>query len=308
MQTQPPSPISAPSISAPSMRAWGVFGLLSLVWGASFLFIKIALAELGPVTLVALRVGFGLVFLLLVLRWQRLSLPRDPRLWGLLTVAGLFNTAVPFVLIAWSEQTIDSGLASILNGTTPLFGLLIAHLVLHDERITGAKLIGVIISFIGLIIIVGRNPGSGFFSNVLGELAVIAASLSYASTSVFVRRFLRDQPTTVLAIGQLASAEVFLLAGILLAEWPLRLPTLPITWLSVLWLGILGSGFAYLLYFYLIKEMGASRTTTVTYAIPVVGVLLGVLVLHEALEGRVLAGAGLVIGGVVMGNWRRAGR
>ena len=289
-------------LGPPSVRAWGIFGLLSLIWGSSFLFIKIGLVEITPLMLVAFRISFGILFLFIVLRAQRLSLPKGRRLWGYFIIAGLFNTALPFVLIAWSETVIESALASILNGMTPLFSVLIAHFVLHDERITGAKAIGVILGFAGLIVIVGRNLQGGLFGNLVAELAVVAASISYAAASVFVRRTLRHQPATVLAVGQLGMADIFILAGLFAIDRPLHFPSQPLTWFSVVWLGILGSGVAYLLYFYLLKEIGASRTTMVTYVIPVVGVFLGIIVLHEALDWRALLGAIIAIGGVLLAN------
>src|SRR5574337_574210 len=170
------------------LREWGAFALLGLIWGSSFLWIKIAVQETGPFTLVAFRLLFGLIGLLLVMWQQKQSFPRDRRTLLAFLFMGAFNTAVPFTLISWGETRIDSGLASILNGAVPLFTIIIAHFWLHDEKITLPRILGLIIGFIGVVILVGRDFGpQGLRSSILGQLAVLAAAICYATAITFSR-------------------------------------------------------------------------------------------------------------------------
>jgi len=283
------------------LRDWGAFGLLALVWGSSFLWIRIGLDELRPMMLVWLRLGIGLAGLLVVLGLTGGRLPRDRRLLAAFGFMGLFNTALPFVLITWGETRIDSGLAAILNGTVPLFVLVIAHFWLHDERLTRARLVGLAVGFLGVVVLVSRDLGpEGFRGNVLGQLAVLAASLSYAAAVTFSRRHLRDQAPAV------QSAMVLLFAfGIMgvvtpVAEQPLRLPALPLTWVAVVWLGLLGSCLAYLLYFHLIRAWGATRASLVTYLMPVIGLALGIVFRDEVADWQLWTGSLLVVGGILV--------
>jgi drug/metabolite transporter (DMT)-like permease len=173
------------------LKQWGAFALLGLIWGSSFLWIKIALdengaQETGPLTLVAFRLLFGLLGLLVVMRLQRQSFPRDRRTLLAYLFMGLFNTGVPFVLITWGETRIDSSLASILNGTVPLFTIIIAHFWLHDEKITLPRLAGLFVGFVGIVVLVSRDlRHADLFGNVWGQLAVIAASASSATGITF---------------------------------------------------------------------------------------------------------------------------
>jgi drug/metabolite transporter (DMT)-like permease len=168
------------------IRSWGAFLLLGLVWGSSFLWIKLALTELGPFTLVAFRLLFGAFGMAIVLWFRRPPFPRDTKTLSLLALMGLTNTALPFTLISWGQTSIDSGVASILNSTTPLFTLVIAHFFLEDERMNLPRAIGLLVGFIGILLLFSRDVGAeGFRSSVLGQAAVVAAAISYAGSSVF---------------------------------------------------------------------------------------------------------------------------
>lgn len=287
------------------LKEWGAFWLLGLIWGASFLWIKIAVEEIGPFTLVAFRLLFGLVGLLVVMRLIRQSLPRDRRTLLAYLFMGVFQTALPFTLISWGETRIDSALASILNGTMPLFVIVIAHFWLHDEKITLSRVVGLIVGFIGVVVLVSRDLGpQGLQSNLWGQVAVLAAAISYATATTFSRRYLRGQPPVV------QSTMILIVAGALLwltapvVERPFQPPTLPITWLAVAWLGLLGSCTAYLLFFYLINAWGATRASVVTYVFPVIGLILGILFLGEVADGRLLLGSLLVVAGIAVVNLR----
>lgn len=286
-------------------RDWFLFGLLGVIWGSSFLWIKIAVQEIGPITLVAFRLLFGLVGLLVVVMVRRPEFPTDRRTWGALALLGLSNTALPFLLISWGEQFIDSAVASILNGTVPLFTLVIAHLLLHDDRITPGRVMGLVTGFAGVIVLVSRDLGpQGFHSNVLGQAAVLVASVSYAGSSVFARRHLRQVDPIVQAFVPLIAADVAVCVLLPWMELPFRPPSLPLTWLALAWLGLLGSCLAYLLYFHLLHALGPTRATMVTYVFPLVGLILGVVFLAEPADWHLGVGATLVAASIVVVNWR----
>jgi drug/metabolite transporter (DMT)-like permease len=287
-------------------RDWMVFALLGLVWGSSFLWIKVAVQEVGPATLVGYRLLIGLIGLAVVVAARRPSSPRDRRTLFVLGVVGITNTALPFILISWGEQFIDSAIASILNGTVPLFTIVIAHLFLHDDRITPARILGLITGFIGVVVLMSRDLGpEARAGSVLGQAAVLAAALSYAGSSVFARRNLRQVDSVVQAFLPLISADTVAWVTALASEAPLQVPRLPITWLALVWLGLLGSCLAYLLYFHLLHAVGPTRATMVTYVFPVVGVILGVAFLNELADWHLIVGAMLVALGIGVVNLRR---
>ncbi|GAB4477349.1 MAG: DMT family transporter [Anaerolineae bacterium] len=290
-------------------KDWGAFLLLSVVWGSSFLWIKVALDEIGPVTLVAFRLLFGVLGLLIVLAVRRPPLPADRATWLKLALLGLTNTAIPFVLISWGEQFIDSGVTSILNASVPLFALVMAHFWLADERITWMRAAGLLIGFAGIVVLVSRDLSvESLGQNLPGQIAVLVAAAFYAFSSVFTRRALGDVSPIVQAFVPLVVADLATWALVPALELPWRGPALPITWLALAWLGLLGSCAAYLLYFSLIRSIGATRTTMVTYVIPVTGVALGVIFLGEPFDWLLLAATALIVTGIGIVNSRRAQR
>jgi drug/metabolite transporter (DMT)-like permease len=288
-------------------KPWLAFLALSLIWGSSFLWIKVAVQEVGPMTLVAFRLLFGLLALLVAagLTRQRLQVSRKDL--PSYAVVALLNTAVPFTLISWGETRIDSGAAAILNGTMPLFVLVLAHFWLQDERISWMRLAGLLVGFAGVGLIVGLGNG-GLAANRWGQLAVLGGAFSYALASTFSRRYLRNRQPLAQATMVVLIAEIILWASALAFERPLHLPTLSLTWIAILWLGLLGTGLAYLLYFYLLNSLGSTRSSLITYAMPVIGVALGVTFLGEVLDVRMLLGTLLVVGGVVLVNRKPAAR
>jgi len=291
------------------MRAkeWAAFWLLGTIWGSSFLWIKVAVAEIGPATLAAIRLLFGLLGLLLVMRLQRQSFPRTRAYLPAYLFMGAFNTAIPFVLISWGETRIDSALAAILNATMPLFAFVIAHFWLSDERITLARVGGLIVGFAGVVVLMSRDlTAEGLAHGVWGQVAVLIASVSYALAATFTRRHLRGHPPLLQATMVVFFADIFVWLTVFAAERPVRLPQLPVTWFALVWLGLLGSCAAYLLYFYLINAWGPTRASLVTYVFPVIGLILGVVFLNEAADWRLLAGTVLIVAGIVVVNLRRA--
>lgn len=288
------------------IREWVTFWVLAIVlWGPSFLLIKVALRELEPVMVVALRISLGAVGCWALLLWQRIPLPRQPRLLVALVLFGLVNTAAPFLLITWAEQFIDSGVAGILNGTMPFFTTLIAHFFLADDRITPLKLVGLTLGFAGMVFLVGGNLRSvELLGSLGGQLAVIAACVCYACGAVYNSRALRGHRPEVIAAYSLTGAAVWLWLAALASGTAVRLPTSSVVWLAVLWLGLMGTALAYTAAFYLMRSWGPTRVSLLTYVLPVVAVTLGVVFLRETLRWQLVAGGLLVLAGIGVVNLR----
>ncbi len=283
-------------------KDWLAFLGLSLAWGSSFFWIKIAVQEIGPFMLVALRVLFGILGLVVVLLVRRPTRPADSRLWRNLLILGLTNTALPFVLISWAEQRIDSAVAAVLNSSAPLFTMLIAHFVLTDDRMTRRRVLGLVVGFLGVVVLAARDLGGDVRLNLVAPGAMILAVLFYAGSAVFARRNTQGASPIIQALVPLLAADAFIWALVPFTESPLRFPALPLTWIALLWLGLIGSCTAYLLYYYLIHAVGPTRAIMVTYTFPVVGLALGVLILHEALDFNLIAGAALIVGSLLIVN------
>lgn len=282
-------------------KHWFVFILLGAVWSSSFMWIKIAVNEIGPMTLVAFRVLFGLLFGVAVVFIQRVQLPRSLKAWSPLLILGITNVAIPFFLISWGEQSIDSAVAAILDATVPLFTILIAHYLLHDDKMTVPKVLGLLMGFAGVIVLMSKDIGTSLGS-VLGQLAIVLASAFYAGSAVYARRTTEDTPGILRSVGPLVSSTAVMWLATFLVESPVEIPQLGITWIALLFLGIVGSGMAFILLYYLIHEIGPTRTSMVTYLFPLGGVLLGVAFLNEGLSWQVLVGGVLVILSLVVAN------
>jgi drug/metabolite transporter (DMT)-like permease len=285
------------------LREWSAFILLGLIWGSSFLWIKVAVQEIGPFTLVAFRLLFGLIGLLIVVSRQKRPFPHDRKVLLGFLFMGVFNTALPFTLISWGETRIDSAMASILNGTVPLFTIVIAHFWLQDERISLPRISGLIIGFAGVVVLVSRDLGlAAMRGNIWGQLAVLAAASSYALAATFSRKHLRGQSPLTQATMVVLIADALLWPAALAFERPWHIPALPITWLALAWLGLLGSCLAYLLYFYLINAWGATRASLVAYVFPAIGLMLGIVFLGETADWRLMIGSLLVVAGIAVVN------
>jgi drug/metabolite transporter (DMT)-like permease len=285
------------------LRDWVLFWTLGLIWGSSFLWIKIALDNVGPFTLVAWRLLIGAVGLAVVVLARRPQFPRERRVYGMLALLGLTNTALPFLLITWGEQSIDSAVASILNGTVPLFAMVFAHFALEDDRMTRARVAGLILGFVGVVVLMSGELEPGKFSaGGLGQLAVVLAAVLYAFSSVFARKNLHGLSPVVQAFVPLVVADLVIWTGAIAVEAPAVVPTSSLTWFALLWLGLLGSCVAYLLLFTLLHRVGPTRTTMVTYVFPVVGLVLGIVFLNEPVTPNLLIGAAMVVGGILVVN------
>lgn len=293
-------------------KIWFAFLLLALAWGTSFLFIKIAVQTTPPVTVVGFRLLFGLLGLAAVLTARGLKWPRDLTTWRHLAVVGVVNVAMPFMLITWAEsgaQGVDSGTASVLNSTVPLFSIVLSGFLLRVERVTVGMVAGLLIGFAGVVVLFGRQGNGGADSGgLLPYLAIIAATFCYAIGTAYARRHLHGLPSVVASAGQLLMAGlVVMVFSLLLGDLNGQTVRAVFSWPTlgaIVWLGLLGSCLAYILYYTILREWGATRTTLVTYVTPIVGVTAGVLFLNEVLDWRLLVGGLLIISGVVAVNWR----
>ena len=291
------------------LKDWGAFLLLVSIWGSSFLWIKIAVADVSPATLAAFRLLFGLFGLLIVVRLTRQRFTTLRSHWPAYLFMGFFNTAFPFILINWAETRIDSALAAILNATTPLFAFIIAHFWQADEKMTPTRTAGLITGFVGVVVLVSREFGpAGVQGNLWGQIAMLVASMSYALTANFSRRHLRGHPPLVQATMVVLFADAMTWAVALTTDRPFGPPSSALTWFALAWLGLLGSCVAYLLYFYLLNTVGAGRSSLVTYIFPVIGLLLGVIFLNEVADWRLIVGSALVVGGIAAVNRPVGGR
>jgi len=285
-------------------KHWFAFILLGAVWRASFLWIKIAIREVGPVTLVGYRVGFGALTVILVSLFTRTAWPRDLATWLTYCILGVTSVAIPFVLISWGEKTIDSAVAAILNASVPLFTILFAHFILRDDRMTVQRMLGLLVGFAGVVVLLSKDLQPGAHNSLLGQAAVILASLFYAGSAVFARLKTSHVPGLVRGGAPLLTASVVIWLLIPLVERPIQLSSLPITWVALLWLGVLGAGLAWVLWYYLLHEIGPTRTALVSYLFPLGGVVLGVIFLREELTWQLFLGALLIVASIVVVNWR----
>ena len=265
------------------------------------MWIKLAIQEISPIALVAFRVLFGLLFGIVVIAIQRIAWPRTRKEWAPLLVLGITNIAIPFFLISWGEQSIDSAVASILNATVPLFTILIAHYLLHDDKMTVPKVVGLLIGFAGVVILMSKDIGNSLGS-LLGQLAIVLASAFYAGSGVYARKTTHAMPGIMRSAGPLLPATVVMWLTLLMVESPVKLPQLGITWIALLFLGVLGSGFAFVLSYYLLHEIGPTRTSMVTYLFPLGGVVLGVVFLNEDLSWQLVVGAVLIVLSLIVAN------
>jgi drug/metabolite transporter (DMT)-like permease len=285
-----------------SRRHAVMLAALAAIWGASFMFIKVAVRELEPVTLVWLRITLAALVLLPVTLTVvgRGAFEQARAAAGRLTFMGLVNSAIPFTLLSWAETRLDSGPAAILQAAAPLFTVLIAMRV-GDDRVNGSRLAGVLLGFIGVALLVGARTGGG----LAAALAVLLTALCYASAGVFGAHTLRDTHPFVVGAGSMAIAAV-LTAPFGIATLPSSLPGWKETG-SVLALGIVGTGVAYMLFFAILRGAGASRSILVTYLVPAVALAYGALLLGEPLRASSVTGLVLILAGVALGaGYRRS--
>lgn len=275
---------------------WALLFLLSILWGGSFFFAAVAVQELPPLTVVALRTGIAALTLIVVLKMRGEALPFAKGAVMAFFVMGMLNNLLPFSLLFWAQTMIPSGLASILNATTPIFSIIVAHLLLSDERMAANKAIGILFAFLGVVVLLGGNVLDGASMASLGMLACLGAALSYGFAGVYGRRFkAMELSATQVAFGQLVASTLMMVPIISAVDqpWALSAPSLPVI-ASVLALAIASTALAYVIFFRILASAGAVNVALVTLLVPVSAILLGTLVLGEQLALRHYAGMGLI--------------
>lgn len=277
---------------------WGLLLVLSVLWGGSFFFGKVALAELPPFTVVFGRVGLAALALNLIVVATGRRMPVSARTWAAFVVMGLLNNLLPFSLIFWGQTRIASGVAAILNSTTPLFTVVLAHLLTTDEKLTPNRLSGVLLGVGGVAVMLGPEAMVGLGGDVVAQVAVLGAALSYAFAGLYGRRF-KGVPPLITASGQVTATTIMLLPVVCLADQPWALP-MPGAWtvVALVGLALLSTALAYVIYFRILAVAGATNLLLVTFLIPVSASVLGTTVLGERLGPRQFGGMALIAAGL----------
>ena len=274
--------------------------LLALIWGGSFFLAAVVLKEVPPITVALFRVVGALPALALFVWFKGVSLPRNLKVWSAYLVMGALNNAIPFSLIFWSQTQITSGLTSILNGATGVTGVIVAGLLLHDERLTAHKLIGVVIGFFGVALTIGLDAMRSFDIQSLAPLAVLLAGLSYSLAGVWAKLRLSGQAPEMNALGMIMGSSLLLIPTALWLDGPPSLELMASTWTALLVLAVLCTSVPYLLYFNILKRAGSGNLMLVTLLIPPIAIGLGVIFLKEALQGTALMGFALIALGLTI--------
>ena len=273
---------------------WFLLILLSLLWGGSFFFGEVALLALPPFTIVLGRVSIAAIVLNLIVRATGQRMPSSWRMWGAFLGMGLLNNLIPFSLIFWGQIEISSSLAAILNATTPMWTVLLAHFLTADERMTSNRLVGVLFGLIGVTVMIGFDALQGLGVNVLAQLAVIGAAVSYAFAGIYGKRF-KEIPSLVTAAGQVTGTTIMMIPMAIVFDkpWLLPMPGLEV-WGALFGLALLSTALAYIIYFRLLSTVGATNLLLVTFLIPISAMLLGMIILGEKLAIQHFAGMGLI--------------
>jgi drug/metabolite transporter (DMT)-like permease len=283
-------------------REWTMLLVLSAVWSFSFFFTQVMLRDLPPITVVFLRVMIGASVLIPVIYLMGHRFPREPRVWVAFFAIALTNNVIPFALAAWGQTHIASGLAAILNATTPFWTVLLAHVATNDEKITANRMAGVALGVAGVAWMIGTDALQSIGANVLAQIAVLLGAVSYACAGVYAKRFDRMGVSPIVTAAGLVTASTAILLPIMLMidrPWLLPMPSLT-TWGAALGIGILATAFAYILYFRILATAGATNLLLVTLLIPVGAILLGTFVLHERLETKHFIGMAMIAAGLAV--------
>lgn len=282
-----------------SREEWSLILVLSVIWGGSFFFIGVAVREITPLTVVFCRVATAAVVLLSYVYLSGRKMPASLSLWGSFAVMGALANMIPFSLIVWSQQYIDSSLASILNATTPIFSVVLAHFLTREERLTANRITGVLIGWVGVVVLIGIDSLKGFGIHVLGQIAVLFASLSYAFSAIYGRRF-QDISPPVVAAGMVSCSAVMLLPMALIFEEPFGLSPSLTAIGALLGLAVISTSLAYLIFFRILASAGATNSMLVTFLVPVSAILLGVFILGERPEWNAFLGMFLIFTGLLL--------
>ncbi|MBW4708803.1 DMT family transporter [Roseobacter sp. YSTF-M11] len=287
-----------------SGKAWSALLLLAMIWGASFLSIRIALDEIGPVTSVAHRTFWAMLVLWIVVIALRLPVPKEPRIWMAFLIMGLLNNVIPFGLMAWGQLHIETGLTSILNAATAVFGVLVAALFFADEKLTVRKTVGVGLGFAGVVTAIGLENLRSFDLRSIAQLAVLGGTVSYALAGAWARQTLSGLAPQVAAAGMLTTASVITVPLAIMLEGPIRFDLQPVTIMAIVYYAVIATAGAYLLYYYVLDLAGSGNLLLVTLLIAPVAILLGALVRNESLNPNAYAGFALLALGLLVVDGR----
>lgn len=279
-------------------REWTMISVLSVMWGGSFFFIEIAVRGVTPLTVVWCRVSLAAIVLLGVLWLRGDRLPSSPAVWGQLAIMALLSNVIPFSLIVWGQTHIESGLASILNGTTPIFSVILTHFLTQEERLTPNRIIGVLVGWCGVAILIGVESLEGFGVEVMGQIAVLAAAFAYACGAIYGRRF-SSMSTFVVTTAMLCCSAVLMTPLALVIDQPWHLSPGWTAIGAVCALSVISTSIAYLIYFRILAVAGPTNILLVTFLVPISAILLGYLVLGERLGWNAFVGMGLVLTGLI---------
>ncbi len=285
-----------------SSRDWGLIATLALIWGSAFFLITVILKEVPPNTMVFMRLALAVPPMLLWLHFTGERMPRDITRWWQFLILGALNIALPFILFAWGQVRLSSGLASVLNATTPLWGVIVAHYLTRDEKMTALRLGGVIIGFSGVAVMTGGDALSGSGDTAVAQLACVGATLFYALASIYAKRMGNEGLSVMqIATGQICTATVMMVPVVLLTETPWTGP-MPSTgaWAAMVTLSVVSTSLAYLLYFRLIASAGATNALLIPFLIPPVAILMGALFLNETMTIGQFGGIALIALGLAV--------
>lgn len=283
-----------------SGRAWAEMLVLALIWGGSFLSIRIALDEISPLMSVAHRVTWAMLVLWVVVAVMRIPLPRNPRIWFAFLVMGLLNNVIPFVLMAWGQLHIESGLTSILNAFTAVVGVVMAALFFSDERLTPRKIIGVVLGFFGVAVAIGLENFKNFDLRSLAQLAVIGGTVAYAVAGVWARKNLVGMPPQLAAAGMLTGATVIMLPLVYFVEGLLTIDLQPRTLVAIGYYAVIATAAAYLLYYRVLAMAGSGNLMLVTLLVAPIAITLGAVVLGEKLSANAFVGFVILAVGLII--------
>ena len=298
MKAQKSTQASASVNQIMGFQEWGLIIILSILWGGSFFFVGVAVQDVPPLTIVLCRVALASIILLAVVYLKGDRMPLSPALWGGFIVMGTLNNLIPFSLIVWGQTHIESGLASILNGTTPIFSVILAHFLTKEERLTTHRMSGVLIGWVGVAVLIGFNSLRSMGIEVYGQIAVLGAALSYACAAIYGRRFKGFSPLVV-AAGMLCGSTIMMTPMALSVDQPWNLSPGIYTMAALFGLAAISTSLAYIIYFRVLSAAGPTNLLLVTFLIPLSAILLGVIFLGERLAWNAFVGMGLIFTGLI---------
>ncbi len=280
-------------------KEWMLIIVLSIMWGGSFFFVGVAVKELPPLTIVLCRVALASIILLAIVYLKGERMPASLSIWGSFFVLGLLNNLIPFCLIVWGQTHIESGLASILNATTPIFSVVLAHFFTREEKLTFNRILGIMMGWIGVSVLIGIGSLKGFGIEIVGQIAVLGAAISYAFAAIYGHRF-KDMNPMIVATGMLCGSTIMMIPLALYFDQPWDLTPNAMTIMSLFGLAVISTSLAYIIYFHVLATAGPTNLLLVTFLIPISAIILGVTVLGEQLGWEVFIGMGMIFTGLII--------